>query len=132
MLTFHKDKRQGRILYTSGNYLLSKVLIHNKQTQVFNFLNISHFNTVVVFSIVHSGPPDLYNQSMSACIKCMKLSWEQTILIHIFEQFMHYAGVIAYRQAKDILGRGRHNLSKPHYISLIYINVIHSVIQAGK
>lgn len=40
--------------------------------------------------------------------------------------------MITYRHAKDILGIGRHDPSKPHYISQIYINEIHSIIQVGK
>lgn len=43
-----------------------------------------------------------------------------------------YAAVITYRMADEIFGKGKSNLYKSSYITLIYINVIHSIGQAEK
>lgn len=64
----------------------------------------------------------------------MTLPWEKAHKgwVIFFRIFMCYAAMITCRVADEIFGKGKSNLSKSSYITLIYINVIHSVVQAEK
>lgn len=68
------------------------------------------------------------------CLKFMTLPWKEAHKgwVIFLRVFMCYAAMITYRVADEIFGKGTSNLSKSSYITLIYINVIHSIGQAEK